>query len=56
MGGGVLYNFSSHLLNLLFPKKTKLKILSSEQYYLKNKRIKELKQMTIKQIKYVVLL
>ena len=42
MGGGVLYNFSSHLLNLLFPKKTKLKILSSEQYYLKNKRIKRI--------------
>ena len=40
MGGGVLYNFCSHLLNLFFPKKIKLKILSSEQYYLKNKRIK----------------
>ena len=30
------------MLNLFFPKKTKLKILSSEQYYLKNKRIKRI--------------
>ncbi len=38
-GGGMLYNYGSHLLNLFFPNKTKLNILSSHQFFFKKKAL-----------------